>query len=147
MKHAGELHLRHTSRVLWAAWLAGVAAVLVIAGVLTPSDAGYGTHLQLGLPPCGILLITGTPCPSCGLTTSFAHMVRLQWSAAWHANPWGVALFATMLASVPLAIHGAKRATPLLETLHKFQAQRIAFVLILLGIGTWLGRVYRFWMG
>jgi hypothetical protein len=147
MKPVANPHLRRTTRVLWVGWLVAVMAVLVVARVLTPSDAGYGTHLQLGLPPCGILLITGLPCPSCGLTTSFAHMVRLQWIDAWHANPWGVALFVTMLASVPLAIHSAKRGKPLLETLHRYHAQKIAFGLILLGIGAWIGRVYRVWIG
>lgn len=146
-KQVTEPHLQHTSRILWLGWLVAVAAVLVLASVLTPSEAGYGTHVQLGLPPCGILWMTGMPCPSCGLTTSFAHMVRLQWSEAWQANPWGVALFVTMLASVPFALYSAKRGRPVLDALQQVHAQRIAFGLILLGIGAWFGRLYRVWTG
>ena len=28
------------------------------------------------MPPCNFVLMTGKPCPSCGMTTSFALLVR-----------------------------------------------------------------------
>ena len=60
--------------VLGYAGLTGLAVVtLGIARALTPAPAGFGTHEQLGLPPCAFLHWTGFPCPSCGLTTCFAH--------------------------------------------------------------------------
>lgn len=34
---------------------------------------GHGTHQQLGLPPCGWVIAFDAPCPTCGMTTSFAH--------------------------------------------------------------------------
>ena len=46
---------------------------------MTPSPQGFGTHRQLGLPPCSFRDLTGLPCPSCGMTTSFSHFVRGQW--------------------------------------------------------------------
>jgi len=68
--------------------LAGVVgiALLLMAMWLRPSPLGYGTHQQLGLPPCTILLWFGVPCPSCGGTTAFAHFVRGQWGSALRAN-------------------------------------------------------------
>ena len=68
--------------------LAGFA----LAGWLQPSARGYGTHQQLGLPPCSIQLLFGIPCPSCGMTTSFALFVRGQIPAAFQANPAGLYL-------------------------------------------------------
>jgi hypothetical protein len=76
-------------------------AVLWIAYELTPRRAGYGTHENLGLPPCSFLARTGYPCPSCGLTTSFAAMARGDVAAAAVAHPFGAALF------VVIAVVGA----------------------------------------
>ncbi len=62
----------------------GLAAVgiLALATRLTPSDEGMGTHRQLGLPPCGFVVVTGYPCPTCGMTTAFALAVRGRLLAA-----------------------------------------------------------------
>jgi hypothetical protein len=56
------------------------------------------------MPPCSLLQHTGLPCPTCGLTTSFANSVRLRLGAAVHANPVGPILTAGVLA---LAVAGA----------------------------------------
>jgi len=74
-----------------------MCGLLLLAGFLfatqlQPSARGYGTHQQLGLPPCSIQLIFGIPCPSCGMTTSFALFVRGQIPAAFQANPAGLYL-------------------------------------------------------
>lgn len=65
-------------------------AVLAAAWSLTPRASGHGTHQQLGLPGCGVLVRTGYPCPSCGLTTSIAAMTRGRVAAAFRAQPFGV---------------------------------------------------------
>ena|SRR6476660_628895 len=84
----------------WRAWQRVVAvavgvtlvALLVTASRLTPSSAGVGTHQQLGLPPCTVLDWFGIRCPSCGMTTSWAHMVRGHLLAAVRANAGGALL-------------------------------------------------------
>lgn len=112
------------SRTVWLAWLATAVSVLATAAVLAPDAAGHGTHTQLGLPPCGFLLATGWPCPGCGLTTSFAHMVRLEVVGATAANPFGVMLFLVTVASVPIALLGAARALPVVRTLDRLGFER-----------------------
>lgn len=59
---------------------------------LRPDPKGYGTHRQLGYPPCGMMVMTGLPCPTCGMTTSFSHTVRGQWISAMAAQPAGFLL-------------------------------------------------------
>lgn len=65
-------------------------APLVTAAFLTPSAAGHGTHTQLGMPQCGWAQFFGKPCMTCGMTTAFAHAVRLDFLAAARDQPLGL---------------------------------------------------------
>jgi hypothetical protein len=75
-------------------------AVLVTAVTLHPSPEGVGTHRQLRAlgangkppPPCELLRMTGIPCPTCGMTTSFAWFVRGNWPASFYVQPMGFLL-------------------------------------------------------
>ncbi|MFC2173829.1 DUF2752 domain-containing protein [Acidobacteriota bacterium] len=42
---------------------------------------------------CPFKVITGLPCFTCGLTRTFLHMVRFQFSAAFALNPVGTVFF------------------------------------------------------
>ncbi|HIF00646.1 MAG TPA: DUF2752 domain-containing protein [Fuerstia sp.] len=79
-------------RILMGLFAASMIAVFAVACWLQPDPRGFGTHLQLGLPPCQFKELTGMHCPHCGMTTSFSHVVRGNFSAAWSANPCGVLL-------------------------------------------------------
>lgn len=84
--------------------LVTACTVLAVAHWLTPSASGYGTHTQLGLPPCNFLRLTHIPCPSCGLTTCFAYAVRLQFWKAFLANPFGILAFFGTVSLIPTTI-------------------------------------------
>jgi Protein of unknown function (DUF2752) len=79
----------------------GLIAGFCLAATLQPDPRGYGTHRQLGLPPCTVRLLLGIPCPSCGMTTSFAHLMRGQVADALRANPAGLLLALACAALVP----------------------------------------------
>jgi hypothetical protein len=70
----------------------GLLALLAVAAMLQPSPLGYGTHQQLGLPPCSFSEIFGIRCPSCGMTTSWAYFVRGQLLPSLRANSGGTLL-------------------------------------------------------
>jgi hypothetical protein len=95
---------RMMRRLLGAALLVGCGSVLGVAAWLRPDARGFGTHEQLGAGRCGMLVMTGYPCPSCGMTTSFAHTVRGQWLRAMWAQPGG---FVLALVTIALAVGGA----------------------------------------
>ena len=95
-------------------WALGVllacGALLALSAWLKPARAGMGTHQQLGLPPCNWVVVTGYPCPTCGMTTAFAHTVRGQWLAAIKAQPAGwllaVATLVVAVAALEVLITG-----------------------------------------
>ena len=67
--------------------------LLIVAAFLSPDPQGYGTHRQLGLPPCSFKVwFNGMPCPSCGMTTSWSHMTKGQVFSSFRANPGGALL-------------------------------------------------------
>lgn len=95
------------ARWVGAAVAAPCLGVLLVALWLTPKPSGMGTHEELGLPPCSTLARTGLPCPSCGLTTSFANMAHGRVPAAIQAHPFGPVLF---LATCVFALAGLVQA-------------------------------------
>ena len=79
------LHSRLMALGLWAA-----CAMLIYTAVrLTPSPDGIGTHTELGYLGCSMLMTTGYPCPTCGMTTSFAWFYRGNLAASFYVQPAG----------------------------------------------------------
>jgi len=87
------------TRIGAAAGLAGIIGAFVLALALKPDPQGIGTHQQLGMPPCAMYMVTRLPCPTCGLTTAFAHVVRLQIVDAIRVQPFCVVILVIMLLS------------------------------------------------
>ncbi len=56
----------------------GLLATLLLASRLRPDPRGWGTHEQLGLPPCTFGVVAGIRCPACGMTTSWAYATHGQ---------------------------------------------------------------------
>ncbi len=106
------VRLRRDARLALA-----VAALILVAGlslarVLRPDPTGRGTHTQLGLRSCAFLDRTGRPCPTCGMTTSFAWMVRGRLVMAWRAHPAGCFLVPVCIGLIPWCLVTAFRGEP-----------------------------------
>jgi hypothetical protein len=87
----------------------GIVAVFTIAFQLNPyQDDGTprstGTHQQMGLPPCTFQEVTNVPCPACGMTTSFALLVRGDVVNSLRANAAGTLLALGCLAFLPWSL-------------------------------------------
>lgn len=74
----------------------GIAGVFAIALWLDPYQDGRvwleETHRQLGMRPCTVKAQFGIPCPSCGMTSSFALLAHGDVLNALRANFAGVLL-------------------------------------------------------
>jgi hypothetical protein len=98
---------------------AGLVGVFALALWLDPyhedgSPRRLETHRQLHLPPCTFRLVTGgLPCPSCGMTTSFALLVRGDLPNSLRANAAGTALALFGLALIPWCVASFIRGRPL----------------------------------
>jgi hypothetical protein len=130
-----------TSRALWALVLAIPIGVLVTATRLTPTAAHGGTHTQLGLEPCGFYDFTGYPCPGCGLTTGFAHLVRGNFADAWAANPFGPMFFLFTLGFIVFATIGLVRGWAISETYRRLEGEWWLIGIALVAMAVWIWRV------
>lgn len=117
---------------------AAAGGVLGAARWLTPAARGYGTHTELGLPPCNFLRLTHLPCPSCGMTTSFAWAARLELWKAFMANPFGLLLFFGVVAMIPAAIFVAWRRIPLRRITESAQFTKAVYVGTALLLASWI---------
>jgi hypothetical protein len=93
--------------------LCGVFAVAIWLKPYNPDGTplSMATHRQIGLPPCTFFATTGMPCPACGMTTSFALLVRGDVVNSMRANIVGtlLALFCLMVIPWCLASVVCKR--------------------------------------
>lgn len=68
-----------------------------------------GSHTSIGLGACRFKELFDIPCPSCGMTTSFAMFVRMDFINALRANWVGTLLAAICLTLIPWGILSAVR--------------------------------------
>lgn len=122
---------------------AAAAAPLVIAASLTPAAQGMGTHTSMGLPACGFAIMAQIPCPSCGMTTSFAWAARGDLLSSLIAQPMGMVLALaaamTAVAGIWAALTGAPVQRPLGSVLLRPLAGWIAVALLL---GAWGWKIW-----
>lgn len=98
------LEHRLWSRLYAAGLAAATVSLLVVAVLLHPDEHQLGTHQQLRIPPCGFVTLTGLPCPTCGMTTAFAHTVRGHFIRAMHAQFAGFLLALGVMAVALLSV-------------------------------------------
>lgn len=118
------------------------ATILGLAAYLEPSPTGLGTHTQLpAMPTCGWLVTMDLPCPTCGMTTAFAHAANGNLVAALGAQPLGAGLALatamTLLVAGYAAVTGSRVAT-IFATLW---GRRSAWILAVCATGAWVYKV------
>jgi hypothetical protein len=124
-----------------------VAIVVILGGVFTialtldPYRGGEvwteGTHQQLGLPECNFKKLTGRPCPSCGMTTSFALLVHGDLWNSLRANAVGTVLALVCLAVIPWGVLCAVRGRLYLVYSIEGTLVRLVVLLLILMLVRW----------
>jgi hypothetical protein len=121
---------------------AGLITVFVIAIRLNPYGADgqartMETHRQMGLPPCTFYAMTGLPCPSCGMTTSFALFIRGDLLHSLRANAVGTLLAGFCLALIPWCLASVYLGRPLFLTTIEPLLIRLVVAFLVLLLGRW----------
>jgi Protein of unknown function (DUF2752) len=124
--------------VLIAVLLSGVFTIAVL---LNPYRDGRAltmeTHRQLGLPPCTFKKVTGLPCPSCGMTTSFALLMHGDLVNSLRANAVGTLLALVCLAYIPWALLCAVRGRRYLILSFEHVLIRLVVLFLVLMLARW----------
>jgi Protein of unknown function (DUF2752) len=134
----GQSALTWKVRLALLVVVAGLVGVFAVAAWVNPyDDEGkpyrWETHRQLGLPECTFKTLTGKPCPSCGMTTSFALLLRGDVVNSARANAVGTLLAVFLLLMIPWGLTSIVRGRLVFITsLERAITWAVAFFLTLL---------------
>lgn len=121
---------------------AGCLAVLVLAAWLKPDPSGMSTHLQLGLQPCGFYQAFGIPCPSCGMTTSFAWFARGNIPASLYVQPMGTVLAVLTVLGMWTGLYMAATGTAVHRLLGRVPPRYYVVPLLAAAIIAWAWKIF-----
>lgn len=121
------------------ALVAGV--VLAIATVLTPSAQGVGTHEQLRLPQCTWVVMMDLPCPTCGMTTSFAHAANGSFLRSFLTQPVGFVLAMVTAMALLLGCYVAITGSPVASRLGGYWTARVGWAVAVFFVAAWIYKI------
>lgn len=137
---AGLLSLRGRLAALSVA--VGCLIPLIIAARLQPSPEGVATHTELGLQRCRMLQVTGIPCPSCGMTTSWSWFVRGNLAASLYVQPMGTVLAIIAMACVWGGLYIAITGRAVYRLLAILPGRYYFIPLLAFGLLAWGWKIY-----
>jgi hypothetical protein len=112
--------------------------LLCVAACVTPSPNGHGSHLALGMPPCGWVISFGKPCPTCGMTTSFALATHGHLLDAVVNQPFGGLLALACGVAFWGAVHVGVTGSRLADAAATLTRPRVVWSLVALLAVSWL---------
>lgn len=138
----GVVPLSIPQRALAVAFALGCALIMGLGAWMTPAPEGHGTHVQLGMPPCGWKFAFGQPCATCGMTTAVSHAAHGDLWSSLKTQPFG--LLVALGASVGFwtALHGAATGSRVDRMLWWILRPRPLVACGILFFGSW---GYKFW--
>ncbi|MSQ90202.1 MAG: DUF2752 domain-containing protein [Phycisphaerales bacterium] len=104
---AAPVRLQLSDRLVIGGCAVGAVALLAVAAWLDPDPSRMGTHTQLGIPSCTWPTMLGLPCPSCGMTTSFALAADGRIIDSLRAQPLGFLLAVGVAAFAVAGVYAA----------------------------------------
>jgi hypothetical protein len=129
-------------RILASVLAMSCLTVLCIARLLTPSPEGVSTHTELNMEPCYFLAHTGIPCPSCGMTTSFAWFARGNLAASFYIQPMGCVLAIICAAGFWIGVYIAATGRPAHRLLNRLPVMPAVIGLLVFAAAAWGWKIF-----
>ena len=140
------LRAGRSERVFAAVMAFASLGLLVVALMLKPSAAGHGTHRQLGLQPCVWASALGQPCPTCGMTTAFAHAARADFLGSFKTQPLGFVLALSVATAFWISLHVAATGSSLARAAIGMLGPRFLWLSLAALIAAWVYKI-AVWQG
>jgi len=131
-------------RLIGLAVAALASAPLITAAGLSADPTGHGTHLQLGMRPCGFLASSGLPCATCGMTTAFTHAADGHLLAAAAVQPAGALLALLSAAAALVGVYTACTGLAISRLLGALVRGRVVLAAIAVLLIAWGYTAWRF---
>jgi hypothetical protein len=125
------------ARLIAAVVFSGCVALLAAAAWTQPDRRGLGTHQQFGLPPCTMVMMVGYPCPTCGMSTAFAHAVRGELVSAFRAQPAGLVLAIAVAVAAALSLGVIVTGEVWAVNWYRVSPSHVVLGVVLLILGGW----------
>lgn len=142
-RRAAVARMAPAHRLVAAVVAAACLAVLLVAAGLSPSPTGHGTHTQIGpfMAPCAWPLLMNMPCPTCGMTTAFAHAADGDLIASFTAQPFGFLLAVGTATGFWAGSFAAVTGSPVGPLLGIMLRPRVVWALAAMGTGAWVYKI------
>lgn len=120
---------------------AGSASLLGLAAWMQPAADGLGTHTQLNLPPCAWIAAADIPCPTCGMTTAFAHAAHGHLLASAQAQPLGFLLALATGIVLLVGLYTAATGSRVAGAFARLWGRRTGWLVAALVLGAWAYKI------
>ena len=130
-----------TRRLIGGTVAIGASGLLGLAAWMEPSPTGLGTHSQLSLPPCGWIMTADLPCPTCGMTTAFAHAAEGDLVSAVMAQPLGGLLAVAVGIALVVGLYTAITGSRVAVMFGRLWGRRTAWALVLGAAAAWTYKI------
>ncbi len=128
-------------RLIALAVILAAATVLGLAAYLEPSPTGLGTHTQLSMPTCGWIVTMDLPCPTCGMTTAFAHAANGNVFRSLATQPFGALLALGTAMTFLVAGYVAITGSMIGSIVATLWSRRVAWILAIVALSAWAYKV------
>lgn len=113
------------------------SAVLGLAAWMTPSETGIGTHEQLNMPSCGWIAMGNLPCPTCGMTTAFAHAADGDLVSSFLTQPMGCLLAIATAMALVVSVYVLVTGSRITSVFTRYWNGRTAWIVAMLVVAAW----------